>query len=253
VPESVDPAWGKEVLEWWIEHGDAALKVNPGARHPEHTFCAGGPAVNVMLEREMQTRRVIGVVLGIQDVEALVRPLGNRTFVELQTGIDLARRALGHLSTDAETAAHIQGTSAPTMAADSLHRLVWDAASRLWHDGHHSSAVQRAATFLNAHVQDLTGRKDVSDSALMAQVFSPSPPEQGKPRIRWPGDDTDLTVKAMRTGLLQFGQGCFAAIRNPATHGTTDMVPQEALEQLAVLSTLARWIDQCDLLEAATP
>ncbi|MCU1701722.1 MAG: hypothetical protein JWR34_7785 [Mycobacterium sp.] len=253
MPESVDPAWAKEVLEWWVAHGDAALKINPGARYPEHTFCAGGPATNAMLEREMLTRRVIGVVLGIQDVEALVRPIGSRTYVELQTGIDLARRALGHLATVAETAEHIQGTSAPTMAADSLHPLVWDAAAKLWHDGHHSSAVQRAATFLNAHVQDVTGRRDVSDTVLMAQVFSNSAPEEGKPRLRWPGDDTDLTVKAMRTGLLQFGQGCFAAIRNPATHGTTDMAPQEALEQLAILSTLARWIDQCDLLKTEAP
>jgi hypothetical protein len=57
----------------------------------------------------------------------------------------------------------------------------------------------------------------------------------------------------MRTGLLQFGQGCFAAIRNPATHGTTEMAPQEALEQLAILSTLARWIDHCKLLKTETP
>jgi hypothetical protein len=88
----------------------------------------------------------------------------------------------------------------------------------------------------------------VSDGNLMAQVFSASPPEEGKPRLRWPGGDTDLTVKAVRTGLLQFSQGCFAAIRNPATHGTTDMAPQEALEQLAILSTLARWVDGCELV-----
>ncbi|RIR86658.1 hypothetical protein D2E66_03260 [Mycobacteroides abscessus] len=211
-----------------------------------------------MLERETLTRRVIGVVLGIENVETLVRisaprPAGRRGFVELEAGISLARRALGHIGTASEAAKHISGTSAPTMAADSLHPLVWDAAAKLWRDEHYSAAVQRAATFLNAHVQDLTGRRDVSDRDLMAQVFSNDPPGEGKPRLRWPGNDTDLTVKAMRTGLLQFGQGCFAAIRNPATHGTTEMAAQVALEQLAVLSTLARWIDQCQLLEAQAP
>jgi hypothetical protein len=40
------------------------------------------------------------------------------------------------------------------------------------------------------------------------------------------------------------------AIRNPATHSTDDLAEQEALEQLAVLSTLARWIDGCELVEA---
>lgn len=250
MPEEVDPVWAKEVLTWWIESGDAALnRLSTGS-----SFCATSPATAVMLERELQTRRVIGVVLGIENVGPLVVQLRTGSnFVELLPGIDLARRALGHLETARETATHIHGTSAPTMAADSLHPLVWDAASKLWHDGHHSSAVQRAATFVNAHVQDLTGRRDVSDGVLMAQVFSNEPPAEGKPRLRWPGADTDLTVKAMRTGLLQFGQGCFAAIRNPATHGTTDLPQQEALEQLAILSTLARWIDHCELLKASTP
>ncbi|HEU5270295.1 MAG TPA: TIGR02391 family protein [Jatrophihabitans sp.] len=251
MPQRVDPAWAKEVLEWWVAHADAALMDGRGRR--EFQFCTSGPKTDALLEREVQTRRVIKVVLGLDTVEALVRPFGQHNFVELQSGLDLARRALGHLATGAETARHTTGTSAPTMAADSLHPLVWDAASKLWHDGHHGPAVQRAATFLNAHVQDLTGRRDVSDSALMGQAFSASPPEISKPRLRWPGDDTDLTVKAMRSGLLQFSQGCFMAIRNPATHSTSDTSVQEALEQLAILSTLARWIDRCELREAETP
>jgi hypothetical protein len=76
MPESVDPAWAKEVLEWWIEHGDAALTNNRGVR--EFTFCDNGPATDAMLERELQTRRVIGVVLGMQNVDSLVRPVGGR-------------------------------------------------------------------------------------------------------------------------------------------------------------------------------
>lgn len=249
--QSVDPQWAKQVLDWWVQQADAALM--DGRTRREHEFCRSGPRTDALLARELQTRRVIKVVLGLDNVGALVRPLGQHNFVELQTGLDLARRALGQLATAAESARYITGTSAPTMAADSLHPLIWDAASKLWHDEHHGAAVQRAATFLNAHVQDLTGRRDVSDSTLMAQVFSASPPEQDKPRLRWPGDDKDLTVKAMRAGMLQFSQGCFMAIRNPATHSTSDTTAQEALEQLAVLSTLARWIDQCDLAEAQAP
>ncbi|KRF14173.1 TIGR02391 family protein [Nocardioides sp. Soil796] len=250
MPQTVDPTWAKEVLDWWVKHADAALM--EGRDRREFQFCRSGPATDALLARELQTRRVIKVVLGVDNVGALVRPLGKHNYVELQTGLDLARRALGNLATAAETAQYITGTTAPTMAADSLHPLVWDAASRLWDDEHYGSAVQRAATFLNAHVQDLTGRRDVSDSALMAETFSANPPTQGKPRLRWPGGDADLTVKAMRAGLLQFSQGCFMAIRNPATHSTTDMAPQAALEQLAILSTLARWIDQCELVEAET-
>lgn len=249
MPQHVDPAWAREVLEWWVEHADEAL--SEGRSRPrEFAFCTSGPRTDVLLARELQTRGVIKLVLGMKEVGALVRPLNQHNFVELQAGIDLARRALGYLATKEETAQHITGTSAPTMAADSLHPLVWNAASKLWAGEHHGAAVQRAATFLNAHVQDLTGRRDVSDSVLMAQAFSLSPPERGKPRLRWAGDDSDLTVKAMRSGLLQFSQGCFMAIRNPATHSTVEAAPQTALEQLAILSALARWIDECELLEA---
>ncbi len=248
MPETVNPEWAKEVLTWWIDTGQSALA------GVFETFCDASPTTDTMLEREFQVRRVIEVVLGIQNIDLLVKQVpGGYNMVEIQTGLDLARRALGHLAYAAETDQNIVGTPAPTMSADSLHPLVWSAAEKLWHDGHHSLAVQRAATFLNAHVQDLSGRRDVSDSVLMAQVFSPNPPEAGKPRLRWPGDDSDLTVRAMRTGLLQFGQGCFAAIRNPATHSTADMAAQVALEQLAILSTLARWIDECTLLTAETP
>ena len=245
--QQVNSEWAKQVLEWWVTNADAALR--QGQNRRPHTFCLSGPETDKLLAREIQARRVIRVVLNLASVDALVRPLGRNNLVELQAGLDLARRALGHLATAAETAQHITGSSAPTMAADSLHPLIWDSAARLWSDKHHGAAVQRAATFLNAHVQDITGRRDLSDSTLMAQVFSLSPAESGKPRLRWPGEDADLTVKAMRSGMLQFSQGCFMAIRNPATHSTNDVAAQEALEQLAVLSTLARWVDQCELIE----
>lgn len=246
MPVVVEPGWATEVLEWWIEHADAALM--SGRSRREYSFCGSGPRTDALLEREAQTRRVIAVVLKVERVDQLVRPLGRNNFMELQTGLDLARRALGVLRTEGETAAHVTGTRAPAMSADSLHPVVWDAAAKLWNDGHYSSAVQRAATFLNAHVQDRLDRRDVSDSALMAQAFSVQPPEPDKPRLRWPGEDSDLTVKAMRAGLLQFSQGCFMAIRNPASHSTAELATQEALEQLATLSMLARWIDACEVV-----
>jgi hypothetical protein len=236
----MDDAWAKEVLEWWIKNASAA-------RHTGYSFGGKGSAVDALREREHQTWEVISRVYGSTQIPGLLVSMSNGKNVELESGIDRAKYALGILNTRADTAAHL-GTRAPVMAADALHAIVWGVASDLWADGHHGAAVQRAATFLNANVQDRTGRHDLSDSALMAQVFSPNPPEQGKPRLRWQGDDNDLTVKTMRTGILNFSQGCFMAIRNPVTHSTEDLPKQIALEQLAVLSTLARWIDGCELL-----
>jgi hypothetical protein len=81
MPESVDTDWAKGVLSWWIEHGDAALSRSLSSS----SFCAAGPATAAMLERELQTRQVISVVLGIQEVGALIVQLRTGSqFVELQ-------------------------------------------------------------------------------------------------------------------------------------------------------------------------
>lgn len=85
--QTVDPAWAKEVLDWWVEHADAALL--DGKSRREFAFCKSGPRTDAMLEREQQTRRVIGVVLGLGKVDGLVRPLCQHNFVELQSGLDL--------------------------------------------------------------------------------------------------------------------------------------------------------------------
>jgi hypothetical protein len=172
---------------------------------------------------------------------------GDAKFIHVGPGIEVAKYALGRLKTDAETR-KILGTTAPTMAADALHPTIWGAASSLWDDGHYGQAVQRAATFLNADIQDKINRRDISDSSLMLESFSLSDAVDGKPRLRWPGEDNDLSVKAMRVGLLNFAQGIYSGIRNPTTHSTDDLQRQEALEQLAALSVLARWVDGCEVI-----
>jgi hypothetical protein len=52
---------------------------------------------------------------------------------------------------------------------------------------------------------------------------------------------------------MSFGSGCFQAIRNPLGHLLNEEVElseQEALERLAALSLLARWIERATLVEA---
>jgi len=54
----------------------------------------------------------------------------------------------------------------------------------------------------------------------------------------------------MNAGLRQFAPGVQMTIRNAAVHGTAELGEQMALEQLAALSLLARWLDDCNLVEA---
>ena len=44
---------------------------------------------------------------------------------------------------------------------------------------------------------------------------------------------------------MHLGMGCAQGIRNPQAHPTDALTEQEALEQLAALSVLARWVDAC--------
>jgi hypothetical protein len=166
---------------------------------------------------------------------------------DLRLHIDLAVSAIGLLNDFGELDRRI-AEPGPRMAASALHKVVWSAAERLWSDGHHSQAVQAAASAVNAHVQSLVQRRDVADADLMQQVFSSSPPEARRPRLRWPGSDLDLHVRTMNDGLRQFAPGVFKAIRNPASHGRVQLDEQEALEQLACLSTLMRWLTTCRVI-----
>jgi hypothetical protein len=236
----MDENWAADVLEQWIEQATTAL--GTGLAVPI------GVRLDPLREREEQTRAVIARVMDINSPKLIEQTANPRQFL-VSAGLELAKSALGKLRSQTETLEHL-GSRAPAMSADALHPIVWNAASALWADGHFGQSVQRAATFLNANVQDLTGRHDVSDAGLMQQAFSLADPEPGKPRLRWRGDDGDLTVRAMRGGILNFSQGVFMAIRNPATHSTEDLPQQHALEQLAVLSTLARWIEGCELVQS---
>ena len=155
-------------------------------------------------------------------------------------------KALGIIKNQDQLLEHL-GPAGPSMPADGLHPVIWGVASPLWNDGHYGPAVARAATFLNAHIQDRSTRTDLSDKDLMTQVFSPSPATPDSPRLRWAGVATEQTRKSMQNGILSYAQGVSMAIRNPSAHATTPVHKQAALERLAALSVLARWVDACRL------
>lgn len=246
----MDEAWVKERLEWWIENARAARVTSYSSSRGNETYgftYETNDRYQALRDASAQTHSIIARVLNRNEVPSLLKRSDKAYWVE--EGIEFAEHALAVVNTRSETREKL-GTTAPTMKADALHPIIWQAASGRWKSGHYSDAVQRAATALSGHVKDLTGRYELGDSELVAQAFSLAPPQEGKPRLRWPGNDDDLTVRSMRVGILNMSQGVFAAIRNTTTHSTADLPKQEALEQLATLSLLARWIHQCELASA---
>ncbi|MCX5501077.1 TIGR02391 family protein [Streptomyces sp. NBC_00053] len=141
------------------------------------------------------------------------------------------------------------GDDAPQLSAATLHPWVWDGARALWRSGHFREAVTAAARKVNAEAQNKVGRRDVSETALFKNVFSKDAPKDGQPRLRLMADDDSDTFYSIHRGAMSFAEGCFAAIRNPNSHedGLPELPENEALEQLAAFSVLARWVDAATL------
>ncbi|MEI2640960.1 MAG: TIGR02391 family protein [Candidatus Nanopelagicales bacterium] len=162
---------------------------------------------------------------------------------------DQALRAIGVLRRDAELRANL-GEDAPLISLASLHPWVWDGARSLWQSGHHREAVEGAIRKLNAETQNKLCRRDLGEVDLFKQAFSLDPADVGKPRLRRVLPDDSKTYRSVQRGAIAFAEGIFAGIRNPLAHeADEDMSEQEAIEYLAALSVLARWVDDSELEE----
>jgi hypothetical protein len=142
----------------------------------------------------------------------------------------------------------ILGDDAPDLSAANLHPWVWDGASSLWHSGHFREAVEGAIRKLNAETQNKLGRRDLNLTNLFNQAFSEQKADAKNPRLHRMPDDGSQTFKSVQRGARTFAEGVFAGIRNPLAHEDDQEMPeQEALEYLAALSVLARWVDESTL------
>jgi Protein of unknown function (Hypoth_ymh) len=156
---------------------------------------------------------------------------------------EAAIRAREELLREAEVRENL-GENAPELSAAELHDWVWSGAKSLWQSGHYREAVEGAIKKLNAETQNKVGRRDVSETDLFNQVFTRDPAAPGKARLRRMTPDASDTYRSVQRGAMAFAEGVFAGIRNPLSHEAgQELSEQEALEYLAALSVLARWVD----------
>jgi hypothetical protein len=66
----------------------------------------------------------------------------------------------------------------------------------------------------------------------------------------FPGDKSSKTWKSRQEGLHLLAQGAFPGIRNVAARTVGEWSEQVALEHLAVLSVVARWADETEVVTA---
>jgi hypothetical protein len=172
-----------------------------------------------------------------------VAPQGSLAW-EWHGGLDALRQAIGVLR-GREILERALGPAGPRLSASHLHPWMWQAAATLWDDGHFRSAVQTAATVIDAQLQAKLDLYKTSGTDLVTRAFSPTAPNSGESRLRidrFPAGSPYYTDA--HQGAMHFGQGCMMAIRNIVTHLPDELDEQGALEQLAALSVLARWIDE---------
>lgn len=213
--------------------------------------------VSTAAGRARRAPLLTGVRFGVQGVGSAVDPIAAwntvtqpKPLLEPDNIIDACDQMIGSLE---DLAARAEAEAPPTVDVAQMHPAVWGQAARLWRDGHYRQAVSAAADGVVQLVKSRTGGPELDDTTRWNQAFSEKDPEPGRPRLRWPGDQTDRTVVSMNDGLRRFAPGAQLTIRNPATHGPGEMTQQEAVERLSVLSLLARWVDQCDLIEVPDP
>jgi hypothetical protein len=166
---------------------------------------------------------------------------------------EAATRARAQLSRAEEIRQNL-GDDAPQISAAHLHPWIWSGARSLWQSGHLVQAVRDAATKLNAEMQNKVGRRDVSEMNLFKQSFSLDEAKPGKARLRRTTPEDSDTYRSLQRGAMAFAEGVFAGIRNPLSHEVDqEMSEQVALEHLAALSVLARWVDESTVERAGEP
>jgi hypothetical protein len=189
----------------------------------------------------------------LRDLAPDLRPIRARMVNEHLAARPTVERALGILGHWEAMSSLQQTLGMPVLPMGVLDPVIGNAALPLWMAGKYRQAVNDAATHLNTFVQRRIGRQDISDKDLVAQAFSDKDPEEGKGRLRCPGDLENETVRSQQEGARAFSIGTFQAIRNPAHHLTGDWNPVLAFHHLAALSQIAYWFRYWDVVRYEPP
>lgn len=129
-----------------------------------------------------------------------------------------------------------------------LHRWVWQAAAPRWETGQYRQGVLDAYMSVEEWTRRKLGSHESGDR-LYCQAFTI---KDGAPRLRFTSvtSGTDEWNNRHRAAML-LGQAITAGFRNWAAHTTRPQPAQVAIEYLATLSVLARWVDEATCLAPA--
>ena len=239
--------WVRAKLEKFLasceEYRRLQARIPPGRYWDEDLM---RPITNAVEEQLPTVRRIIDVL----DPSLLSDDFGvSSLYGGLSATETTTRKALAVLRDQDEWKERL-APDGPSFAANGLHQWVWGDAAQFWQAGQFEAAVEYSAKSLNAHIQQKS-RMSIADRELASEVFS-SRASPKHARLWLPGPrDTD-GWKSRQDGLHLLAMGAFAGIRNVVAHSvTTGWSQQEALEYLAVLSVVARWVEETEVVAPA--
>lgn len=119
-----------------------------------------------------------------------------------------------------------------------LHPRIYSACAELYRDEHFRNAVLDASVALVNMVKEKSRRHDLDGAPLMRTVFSRNDPALAFNDLK---DQSDLDEQE---GMMHLFEGAVLALRNPRAHTLSDDDPEQALEYIALLSLLAKRLEQ---------
>jgi hypothetical protein len=205
---------------------------------------------------------VTGAYIGVRGM-GLIDPISNWFLMsepkavldprEIRVAVSNIKGRLDSMIFDAEAK---NESALPGFSPANFHKIIWTAAAAYWTTHKYRVAVREAAEALTAHWKTKLHRTDIDGTAFWQQTLSSGDPLLGKPKLTWPGESTDKTVKSMRGGLepmtkalMYLATGENFTIRNVTTHTRGELSEQEAMERLSAYSYLARLLDHCEIRE----
>lgn len=234
----MDLGWAEKKLEEYLQVCEAVRNAVPRGE----MWNDRATSFNQQAELMLHTIERIVRWTDPYETEKLLPP----SYSGSSNGEQRVRRALGAVR-DLEEVEMRMTPTAPGLAADTLHPVVWQSAAVIWGTGQYRVAIGQASLALATHIKARAMSK-LSDRKLVQDVFSPAPPTAERVRLHFPGDKEEDTWRSRQEGLHLLAQGAYAGIRNISAHEDEEWTEQQALEYLAVLSVCARWAEETEIV-----
>lgn len=169
----MDLSWAEKKLEEYLKLCDAVRNAVPLGE----MWNDRATSLNQQAELMLHTIERIVRWIDPSETEKLLPP----AYSGSSNGEQRVRRALGAVR-DLEEVEMRMTPTAPGLAADTLHPVVWQSAAVIWGTGQYRVAIGQASLALATHIKARATSK-LSDRKLVQEVFSPAAPTADRVRL----------------------------------------------------------------------